>query len=190
MGQPHWFALGDRVSASGAAVATMEPLSPRLRAMSGFTPPTVRTPAALLRQAEPLQQLFKQAQRLARLQQLLNNLLEPAAREHCQVASVNNGCLLLIISDAAWATRLRYRQHKLLQSLQGLKEFAGLSRMALKVCPKVNLNTPQSVATTAAPVLSVQAAASLREAAECISDGKLRAALERLASNAQRAPHQ
>lgn len=157
--------------------------------MSGFAPPSARIASTLLRHAEPLQQLFKQAQRLARLQQLLNSLLEPAARAHCQVASVNNGCLLLIISDAAWATRLRYRQHKLLQSLQGLKEFTGVSRIALKVCPKVDINRPQTP-TTAAPVLSAQAAASLREAAECISDGRLRAALERLASNARRTPHQ
>jgi hypothetical protein len=41
------------------------------------------------------------------LQRLLESQLQPAAREHCHVASWREGHLLLIVTDGHWATRLR-----------------------------------------------------------------------------------
>ena len=52
-----------------------------------FRPLSAVAPAALLRQAKPLQSLFREAERLGRLQQLLEEQLQPAARPHCRVAS-------------------------------------------------------------------------------------------------------
>lgn len=145
-------------------------------------PTPATTPAALLRQARPLKALFDQAQRIDRLQHLLDNQLPPAARDHCRVASFREGTLVLVVGDGNWATRLRYQQRRLQQGLSRLPEFAGLARIAFKVRPDASVPAP----SRPVPELSEAAACSLRAAAEGIADPRLREALERLAANAGR----
>ncbi|MCY1521870.1 Dna[CI] antecedent, DciA [compost metagenome] len=144
-----------------------------------FRPLPARSPAALLREAKPLQGLLNQAERLARLQDRLHSQLQPAAREHCHVASWHDGSLLLIVTDGHWATRLRYQQRRLLRQLQGFAEFAGLHRILFKVQPP----QVQSQGRGRCANLSVDAAENIRATAEHIDDPRLRAALERLASH-------
>jgi hypothetical protein len=151
-----------------------------LPAMS-FRPLPAKAPSALLREARPLQSLFSEAQRLSLLQQLVEGQLEPAAREHCKVATWREGHLVLIVSDGQWATRLRYREKRLLKQLGELAEFSGLQRISLKVRPPVS--APQAAARQVS--LSADAARSIQASAEGISDPQLRAALERLASHAK-----
>jgi hypothetical protein len=146
-----------------------------------FRPLPAKAPAALLREARPLQALFDEAQRLSRLQQVLEAQLEPAAREHCQVAAWREGQLLLIASDGQWATRLRYQERRLLRQLGVMAEFAGLQRIRIKVRPRETAppgNQHQ-------PSLSTDAARTIQASAEETSDPRLRAALERLASHAR-----
>ena len=52
-----------------------------------FRPLPAQASTQLLRQARPLQMLFAEAQRICRLQQLLESQLQPAARPYCHVAS-------------------------------------------------------------------------------------------------------
>ena len=146
-----------------------------------FRPLPAKAPAALLRDARPLQSLFSEAQRLSQLQQLLESQLEPAARDHCKVAAWREGNLVLIVSDGQWATSLRYREKRLLKQLGELPEFSGLRRISFKVRPPIS--APQSTAHQ--PSLSADAARSIQASAEGISDPQLRAALERLASHAK-----
>jgi len=149
--------------------------------MSLRPPPSAKNANALLREHKPLRELFSAAQRLGKLQTLLAAQLEPAAREHCQVASWQNGCLLLLASNGHWATRLHYQQRRLQRLLQALPEFAGLQKIQIKVRP------PSSQVSYAGrkAELSAGAADSLNSAAEGIQDPRLRAALERLARNAR-----
>lgn len=144
-----------------------------------FRPLTARAPAVLLREARPLKALFSQAQRLSHLQRLFESQLQPAAREHCYVASWREGTLLLIVTDGHWATRLRYQQKRLQRDLEALEEFAGLNRILFKVQPP----TLQPTTKGAGFDLSPRAVESLQETAEGITDPNLRAALERLASH-------
>lgn len=145
-----------------------------------FRPLPARGLAALIREEKPLTGLFAQARRLTQLQTLLESQLQPAARAHCHVASWRAGCLLLIITDGHWATRLRYQQRRLQRQLLAFEAFAGLERIQFKVQP--------TAVTTRAPgrqlTISAEAADGIRANAEHITDGKLRAALERLASHA------
>lgn len=143
-------------------------------------PPPAKTPANLLREHKPLQALFSAAQRLGKLQALVEAQLEPAAREHCQVASWHDGCLLLLTSNGHWATRLHYQQRRLLRLLQEQTAFNGLQRILFKVQPV----TGSSSAGARHVELSAAAADSLRTAADGISDPRLREALERLAKHA------
>ena len=144
-------------------------------------PPPAKTADSILRQSQPLQALLGAARRLDHLQTLLDAALEPAAREHCKVASWRDGTLLLIISNGHWATRLHYQQRRLQRLLQVLPEFAGLQKIQVKVRPPNTQVAYQAHKTE----LSEAAADSLRSAAEGIGDPKLRAALERLARNAR-----
>lgn len=146
-----------------------------------FRPLPARAPAALLREAKPLKALFNQAQRLDQLQRLLESQLQPAAREHCHLASWREGCLLLIVTDGHWATRLRYQQRRLLRQLQACEEFATLTKILFKVQP----STAQRRAPGRTIGLSADAAEHIQATAEGIADPKLRAALERLAKHRQ-----
>ncbi|MDN5508668.1 MAG: DciA family protein, partial [Pseudomonas sp.] len=100
-----------------------------------FRPLTARAPGVLLREAKPLKAIFGHAKRLGHLQRLLESQLQPAAREHCHVASWREGNLLLIVTDGHWATRLRYQQKRLQRQLMAFEEFAGLTRIQFKVQP-------------------------------------------------------
>ncbi|MDO7897240.1 DUF721 domain-containing protein [Pseudomonas citrulli] len=146
-----------------------------------FRPLTAKAPAILLREAKPLKAIFGHARRLGHLQRLLDSQLQPAAREHCHVASWREGSLLLIVTDGHWATRLRYQQKRLLRQLQAFEEFAGLVRIQFKVQPP----TVQVGAKGHTLDLSSDAAATIQSTAEGISDPNLRAALERLAAHAR-----
>ncbi|WP_421682274.1 DUF721 domain-containing protein [Stutzerimonas urumqiensis] len=140
-------------------------------------PPPARQPATLLREARPLKALFGEAQRLDRLQRLVEAQLQAAAREHCRVASWREGILLLIVTDGHWATRLRYQQNRLLRQLRTCEEFATLAKIQFRVQPTSGTNrAPDRI-----PRRSDAAAQSLEEAAEGIDDPKLRQALQRLA---------
>ncbi len=97
-----------------------------------FRPLTAKVPAVLLREAKPLKAILGHAQRLGHLQRLLESQLQPAAREHCHVASWREGSLLLIVTDGHWATRLRYQQKRLQRQLQMFDEFANLTRILFK----------------------------------------------------------
>ncbi|HLD64475.1 MAG TPA: DciA family protein [Pseudomonas sp.] len=144
-----------------------------------FRPLPARATAALIREAKPLKALFSEAQRLDRLQALLESQLQPAAREHCHVASWREGCLLLIVTDGHWATRLRYQQKRLQRQLQAFEEFANLNRLLFKVQPSATRDRP----AVPGRELSSNTVETLQIAAEGIRDPKLRAALERLASH-------
>lgn len=145
-----------------------------------FRPLPARVPAVLLRESRPLQAIFNHAQRLAHLQRLLESQLQPAAREHCHVASWREGTLLLIVTDGHWATRLRYQQKRLQRQLVAFKEFANLTRLHLKVQPARTHRSEMGHTRD----LSVAAAETISATAEGITDPKLRAALERLAAHA------
>jgi len=144
-----------------------------------FRPLPAKASAALMREAKPLKALFNQAQRLDQLQRLLESQLQPAAREHCHLASWREGCLLLIVTDGHWATRLRYQQKRLLRQLQTLEEFATLTKILFKVQPP----TVERRGTSHSIHLSNSAAENIQATAEGVRDPKLRAALERLANH-------
>lgn len=146
-----------------------------------FRPHSARQPATVLRETKPLQQLLAEAGRLSTLQALLDQQLEPAAREHCKVGSYKAGCLTLIISDGQWATRLRYQQKRLLKLLAAYDELANLTKILFKVQPP---NT-SSRGTSRTLTLSIEAASAIRASAEHITDPRLRDALERLAKHAK-----
>ncbi len=100
-----------------------------------YRPIKAQQSSSVLHSSVTLQRLMARAQATDHLQQLLNQFLQPAAREHCHIATYQAGILSLIVTDGNWATRLRYQQKRLLKQLQGLAEFSDVVRLQFKVRP-------------------------------------------------------
>lgn len=137
---------------------------------------------SVLQSSSSLQRLVERAQATDHLQQLLNQFLQPAVREHCHLANYQAGTLTLIVTNGHWATRLRYQQKRLLQQLQSLAEFSEASRIQFKVRPPMQPEKPP----TRSIKLSAQAGETIQASADSTRDPALRAALERLALHANK----
>ena len=142
-----------------------------------YRPTQAQKTTNLLKQDIALQRLVSRAQSIERLQVLLNQYLQPAAREHCHVATVQDTTLTLIVTNGHWATRLRYQQKRLLEQLQQTPEFNQVLRIQFKVRPPMH---PEK-----APARNIdfseQTGQVIHASAQAISDPALREALERLA---------
>lgn len=137
---------------------------------------------SVLQSSITLQRLMARAQVTDHLQQLLNQFLQPAAREHCHIATYQAGTLSLIVTDGNWATRLRYQQKRLLKQLQGLAEFSEVVRLQFKVRP--SMQAEQAPARSIH--LSEQAGQAIQASADVTQDPILREALQRLALHAKK----
>lgn len=144
-----------------------------------FHPLDARRPGDLIRTHATLKGLYAKANAVERLQILLDTLLEPAAREHCRIATLREGVLRLIVTDSHWATRMRYQQKRLIRQLQAFNEFATLTKIHCKVQPPLVKKAPPVHKMRKSPV----AAQSLSATAEQVTDPALKAALERLAKH-------
>ncbi|MDY0249031.1 MAG: DUF721 domain-containing protein [Pseudomonas sp.] len=142
-----------------------------------YRPTQAQKTTRLLQQSASLQRLVARAQSVERLQELLNQYLQPAARKHCHVATVQDATLTLIVTDGLWATRLRYQQKRLLEQLQQTPEFNQVLRIQFKVRPPMQ---PEKAATRNID-FSEHTGHVIHASAQAISDPVLRKALERLA---------
>lgn len=138
----------------------------------------------VLQNSIALRQLVERAEALDRLQKLVNQCLQPAAREHCHLATYQApaSTLTLIVTDGHWATRLRYQQKRLLKQLQEFPEFSQVTRIHFKVRPPIQAATPQPRTIE----LSEQAGEIIQSSADNTKDPVLREALQRLAQHAKK----
>lgn len=147
-----------------------------------YRPIKAQKTTQLLQDNSSLQRLVQRAQSIDRLQQLLNQCLQPAAREHCYLASLQEATLTLIVTDGHWATRLRYQQKRLLQQLQQVPEFNQVLRIQFKVRPPMQ---PEK-----APARNIDFSEHtgqvIQASAQAISDPTLREAMERLARHTKK----
>lgn len=145
-------------------------------------PHSAQSSSAMLSGNFQLQRLVKQAKRHAALQQALQQQLAPNAREFCFLASWRNQIVTILITNAMWATRLRFQQTQLLASLQKTPEFMGALRINFKIMPNTDSHLPKKPLLT----LSEGAASIIQAGAQTIHDETLRNALERLAERAKK----
>lgn len=65
-----------------------------------------------------LKDLLLKIQYLTQLTSLVNSHLTEPLRSHVVVANYRDGCLVLALDNAVWATELRYKHKVLLAALQ------------------------------------------------------------------------
>ncbi|MEQ5817901.1 DciA family protein [Halomonas sp. SCS19] len=125
--------------------------------------------------------LMRMARLIERAQEHLRNELSPTLAEHLFVGGFRDGRLTLITDGAAWLTRLRYEQPRLLDCLHQLPEFQAVTGFHLKVRPV----RPAKVAPRQIRRLPAQAGDELSSCAADVEDPRLKRALERLAAHAE-----
>ena len=83
--------------------------------------------------------ILTHARSLNRLDQILASIIDPTLSPHCQVAEFRNHCLILVCSNATFATRIRMISQQLLESFREEGEF-GIERIEIRIAP---VNRPQ-----------------------------------------------
>lgn len=134
---------------------------------------------SLLQKNGALKRLLSEANRTTRLGRRLSGKLPKEFVPHTKLAALRDGCLVLLADTPAWATRLRYATPQILQQLSLCQEFVGVKSIRVRVL-RPDIPSGQ---TERRNVLTGRAAAALRRQACVTKDCRLRAALERLASN-------
>lgn len=140
----------------------------------------------LNRQAGELRQIQQKLQQLQLLQQKLDHCIPDTFKPYCRVANYRDGCLIIAVSSAAWATQLRYAIPDLLQLLRTQAELYDLCSINTYIDPNLQqIKTKKESAINQKDKLklSVDIALYLREMAESFDDEKLKASFLRLSKN-------
>lgn len=134
-----------------------------------------------------LNAISQKVMRLQHINILLQELLPPELREHCQATDLEHGCLTLTATDNSFGMLLRYQTQHILSSLRKNPVFAGLTTINTKIRPiellpaQIKKEAPKK---NLKPIsLSEQASDILKECAQNIADKDIRDALEKLAEN-------
>jgi len=116
--------------------------------------------------------LLKQARLHQKLDQLLKSELDSQMAEHCQVACVRNGRLLIFTPTPVWRTRLVLLSSGLLSRLRN-KGYPGLTGIDVKVSPLLSdvdeIKKPKTLSPAAKKSLSRFAAACPDETLQAIA---------------------
>jgi hypothetical protein len=83
--------------------------------------------------------LISHAKVINHLDHILTSLLDPGLSPHCQVAEYRNHSLILVCSNATFATRLRMISQHLLESFRE-EGVTGIEQIELRIAP---VNRPQ-----------------------------------------------
>ncbi len=123
-----------------------------------------------------LSSIYQEAAHLNTLTTLVKRTLGQEKAVPLTVSRFKNGCLLLEVQDAVWASELRYELPKLRDALrkEGLHH---LTSIRIQLAPNSVPKTPKK---KGAPVLSTGAKKILQSSAKGCSYEPLKAALERL----------
>jgi hypothetical protein len=138
--------------------------------------------AGLLDGGGELGTLMRTARLIEQAQRHLRDHLPGEVGEHLHVGGYRDGRLTLITDRAVWLTWLRYEQRRLLALLHELPGFQSVIGFHLKVRPVHPVKCPVRRIRD----LSPGAADEISSCAADIEDPRLKGALERLASHAER----
>jgi hypothetical protein len=126
-----------------------------------------------------LGQLLAHARVLDRLDRILTSIIDPNLSCHCQVAEFRNHCLILVCSNATFATRIRMISPQVLDSFREEGDF-GIERIKIRIAP-VNRPQPEARKKRALSPAAVQA---LGRFASDSGDAEIQAIFEQI--NARR----
>ncbi|MGA9572419.1 MAG: DUF721 domain-containing protein [Lysobacterales bacterium] len=131
---------------------------------------------ALMQNQNPgLGQILAHARVLNHLDQILASILDPNLSCHCQVAEFRDHCLILVCSNATFATRIRMISPQVLDSFREEGNF-GIERIEIRIAP---VNRPQPEVRKKR-TLSPAAVQALGRFASDSGDAEIQAIFERI----------
>lgn len=122
--------------------------------------------------------LLARARALSELDQRLQDLLPPTLRPHCHVLSMHDQALILAADSPVWAARLRFHAPKLAKALSR-GQAVSIRNVRIRVIPPEKSVTSDSRRMPVRGQGTVRASA-LRQAAQTVSDPRLKSALLKL----------
>jgi len=125
--------------------------------------------------------ILKHAKALNRLDEILTSVLEPALSAHCQVAEFRDHCLILLCSNASFATRIRMISQQILDSFRE-EGVPGIERIEIRIAP---VNRPQPDVRTRQS-LSPAALEALGRFASDSGDADIQATFDRIKARRNR----
>ena len=134
----------------------------------------------LQKENSTLSDLYNKAQIIKGIDQKFKSLIDPSLRDHFELANINTEVAVLIVSNAAWATRFRYNIPKLLDVLNNELNFKAVKTIRIKVKP---LTTDKSNTVKKTLSLSKLSAQLLEDNANAIQDPELRDCFLKLSKN-------
>lgn len=129
-----------------------------------------------------LQTLANQVSHIQHLQTLVEASLDSTLKNHCQVARFEDNTLTLVTDSSAFASRLRYLQPLLIESLKKCNEFNMIANIRVIISP---IPSPKPKPTLDRQI-TPEAAQSLVDTANSCQSEELKAALLKLASHGQK----
>ena len=122
--------------------------------------------------------LLQQARHYQKLDRQLKSELDPQMAEHCQVACITGGRLLVLTPTPVWRTRLMLLSSKLLSRLRN-KGYPGLAGIDIRISPLF----PREDFEKKPGSLSSAARTSLSRFADACPDESLRAIARRMSES-------
>ena len=127
-----------------------------------------------------LVEICQRTRQLEALNSAIKQCLPYALKEHCQVGSFNKGCLIIVVSDPAWASELRYSIPELRDTL---RSEAGLYQLSsIKISIKTETEAQPEKKHTKKSLSTHTLEGIISEAAQC-EYAPLKKALNQLARN-------
>jgi len=120
---------------------------------------------------------------LQALTEALRECLPSEERPHLRAVTITDHNSVLWVDSPAWATRFRYSVPTFLSLLNKLPGAEKIATLQVKILPRAMLEVPEYLPLRR---LSFEAEQTISVCAAHIEDPKLRAALQRLATNTTR----
>jgi len=134
----------------------------------------------LKHEGRQLRTLLSKVDELKQLNDQFSRHLDPELAKHCQAIKVDRDCLIVLVDNSNWATRLRFYIPDLLPKLKTYLPLQNLKAICSKVRPDYKSVKSQRRIRRPIP-LSKQAAEMMLETAKNIKDKELSKVLERIA---------
>ena len=133
--------------------------------------------------ANALSQFTRRTKKISEIQEIFDRLIDHSLATHCKVLNFSQGCLSLSITNAHFATPIRYLVPDFIEILRSEGKMHSLARIQCAIeSPKVNKPKPRSAKPYPAPLSTAQAD-QLLALADTLSHPALREALQKLAKH-------
>lgn len=91
------------------------------------------TISTFLKKDNRLSQLVDEVSHLQKLDQLFHEILDMELIKYCQIATIDNKTLILIVENSSWATKLRYMIPEITKLLNIHPEFRNISKIKYRI---------------------------------------------------------